>query len=143
MPASLTRPPIIFRRVCWIGVGLWAATVFTLSSLSGPEVEELNIFNAWDKLLHFTAFFCGALPFIPALRLTRDWRWSRIVWVATLLMSAYGALDEVHQMFSPSRSALDPGDWIADTLGAAVGSIVTAFFHARFTRTTRPAEARD
>jgi VanZ family protein len=143
MPASLSRLLLLFRRVCWAGVAIWAAAVFTLSSLSGPQVAELNVFDAWDKLLHFLAFCCGAFPLVPALRLSRDWTWRRIVIVAAVSLSVYGALDELHQSWTPSRSALDPGDWLADTLGGTTGALLTAFVYVRSTRTHRSAPARD
>jgi VanZ family protein len=143
MPTSFSRPLLLFRRVCWVGVVLWAAIVFILSSIPGPEVAELNVFDVWDKALHFAAFFCGAFPLVPALRLGRDWSWRRVVAVAAAALSLYGAFDEVHQLITPSRSALDAGDWIADTLGAIAGAALTAFIHARFERTHRPAPTRD
>ena len=137
MSASL----LLFRRVCWFGVFCWAATVFKLSSIPGPEIAEMNVFDTWDKALHFAAFFCGAFPLVPALRLSRTGSWRRIVLIATAALSIYGALDEVHQMFTPSRSALDPGDWLADTLGALAGCIVTALIHAFIQRKYHPAPA--
>ncbi len=134
MPPSL----LWFRRICWLGVVIWVSTVFMLSSLSGPQIEELNTFRLNDKLCHFTAFFCGALPLVPALRLTwRPWSWKRVLWTAILSLSIYGALDEVHQLATPSRSALDPFDWMADTLGALVGAPLAALIHAYAERKTR------
>src|SRR6185369_6165882 len=91
MPASL----LWFRRVCWLGVVIWVSTVFVLSSLSGPEIQDLNKFDVNDKILHFTAFFCGACPLVPALRLTWRWSWKRVIWTAVAALSLYGALDEV------------------------------------------------
>ncbi len=38
-----------------------------------------------------------------------------------LLSSLYGIIDEVHQSFTPGRCA-GADDWIADTIGAAVGA---------------------
>jgi VanZ family protein len=135
MPPSL----LWFRRLCWFGVVLWTAVVFTLSSLSGPTIGELNTFDLNDKLLHFAAFFAGALPLVPALRLTwRDWSWPRVIFTAVGVLSLYGALDEVHQMFTPSRSALDPWDWLADTLGTLTAAPLAAFIHAFAERKYRP-----
>jgi VanZ family protein len=135
MPPSL----LWFRRICWFGVFLWVATVFTLSSLAGPQIEELNTFNINDKALHFAAFFSGALPLVPALHLTwRHWPWTRVILTAGLALSAYGACDEVRQMWTPSRSALDPFDWLADTLGALAGAPLAAYIHAFAERRNRP-----
>lgn len=134
MPNSL----LWFRRVSWLGVVIWVAVVYTLSSFSGPEISEMNTFELNDKLLHFAAFFAGALPLVPALRLTWKWSWKRIIWTAVIALSTYGALDEVHQAFTPSRSALDPFDWIADTLGALAAAPLAAFIHAFAERKYRP-----
>ena len=135
MPASL----LVFRRICWLGVVIWVVTVFILSSLPGPEVAELNVLDVWDKALHFAAFFCGALALLPALRLTCTWSWKRTILTGIAALSLYGALDEFHQSFTPSRSALDPGDWSADTLGAAAGTLLAAFVYARVSRKNQPA----
>jgi VanZ family protein len=45
------------------------------------------------------------------------------VLAAAVIASAFGATDEVHQSFVPGRNA-DVADWVADTLGAAVGALV-------------------
>ena len=111
--------------------------------MSGARVNELNVFELWDKGLHFIAFFAGALPLVPALRLSGCAPWSRILLFAIVAISVYGALDEVHQHFTPSRSALDVGDWVADTLGAFAGTLLTAYIHARFEKSHRPASSRN
>ena len=131
-----------FQAVCWAGVVIWVCTVFYLSSRSPAELEELPFFvDAWDKFLHFIAFFCGVLPMVPALRLRFNWPWRKVCLVAIAITSLYGALDEVHQLFTPSRSGLSVGDWIADTLGALAGAPVAAFAHAFIERKTRHATA--
>lgn len=88
------------------------------------------MFDVNDKILHFTAFFCGALPLVPGLRLTWTWSWKCTIWTAIAALSLYGALDEVHQLATPSRSALDPFDWMADTLGALASAPLAALIHA-------------
>jgi VanZ family protein len=42
------------------------------------------------------------------------------------MASAFGASDEFHQAFVPGRTA-DVADWMADTLGAAIGALVATF----------------
>jgi VanZ family protein len=46
----------------------------------------------------------------------------RLVWAAVLL-STWAALDELHQLFIPGRSA-EVSDWLSDTLGASLGLYV-------------------
>jgi VanZ family protein len=142
MPASLSSPQKTFRTVCWAGVVIWVCTVFYLSSRPSAELEEMPFFlSLSDKLLHFIAFFCGVLPLVPALRLTFGWPWRKICIVAIAATSVYGALDEVHQRWTPSRSGLSFGDWVADTLGALAGAPLAAFAHAFIERKTRHAPA--
>ena len=143
MPASLSSPQKIFRFVCWLGVVIWVCTVFYLSSRPTDElVADLPFFMAaWDKALHFVAFFCGVLPLVSALRLSFRWPWRKICLVSVVAISIYGALDEVHQLYTPSRSGLSVGDWIADTLGAMAGAPFAAFVHAFIERKNRHAPA--
>src|SRR5687768_10067500 len=124
MRASLTTRQRIFLAICWLGVAIWTATVFYLSSRSSMElVADLPfLMELYDKALHFVAFFCGVLPLVPALRLTYGWSWQKVCIIAVGAVSLYGAIDEVHQLWTTSRSGLSVGDWLADTLGAAVGA---------------------
>lgn len=117
--------------------------MFYLSSRGvGELVEDLPFFMAmWDKGLHFLAFFCGALPLVPALRITYGWPWRKVCLVSIGLLSLYGALDEVHQLWTPSRTGLSFHDWLADTLGAMAGAPLAAYIHALIERTHRPAPA--
>ena len=43
--------------------------------------------------------------------------------LCVLFTSVYGAIDEVHQSFTPGRFA-GADDWLADTLGAILGATV-------------------
>ena len=135
----MTPALIWFRRICWLGVAIWTATVFYLSSQGGPDLaEQMPFFMAmWDKLLHFVAFLSGACALLPALRLSNSWSWKKVALTCIACLSIYGALDEVHQYWTPSRSALDPLDWLADTLGAATGTTLAFFIHAFCERKNR------
>jgi VanZ family protein len=143
MPASLSPSQKLFRSVCWLGIVIWLSTVFYLSSRPTEAlIEDLPfIMQMWDKGLHFIAFFCGTLPLVPALRLTYGWPWPKVMIVAVASVSLYGALDEVHQYWTPSRTGLSVADWVADTLGAVAGAPVAAFVHAIIERKNRPAPA--
>jgi VanZ family protein len=60
-----------------------------------------------------------ALAFLPAALYGGVMRGALLL--ALSLASLYGATDEFHQSFVPGRSA-DVLDWLADTLGAALGA---------------------
>lgn len=113
-----------FRILCWSAVVAWAGSIFFLSTLSGHEVERLNMMHWWDKALHFLAFSAGGVAVAFALRRTTALNWKTIVLITTLAVSAYGWSDEWHQQFTPGRSAKDVGDWTADTLGGAAGALL-------------------
>lgn len=144
MPSSLSPILKVFRFVCWLGVAIWMSTVFYLSSQSMADLAGFAwATELWDKFLHFIAFFAGALPTVPALRLSTDWQWRKIYWIAFAIVAGYGAADEVHQLWTPSRSGLSFGDWLADALGALAGAGIAVFIHAKLEgrTTTRTAPA--
>jgi VanZ family protein len=94
----------------WLWAVALAATVFFASGrgqVAAPDVI------GFDKLAHFAVF--GLI----ATLVGRSFRRRRWVWRAILLVSAYGAIDEIRQSFTPGRS-VEVADWLADTLGACV-----------------------
>ena len=87
----------------------WAALIFAASSQPGSSV---GLPPPWDKLAHLTAYavLAGLLRaggLNPA--------------AAFLIAALYGVSDEWHQSFVAGRDA-NPGDWLADALGAALAS---------------------
>lgn len=99
---------------------IWAAAIWAESSTTWPSVAHTGRWlPAWlpgDKLVHALLFGTQALLIaapIPAPR-------RHALLAAWLLAAAWGALDEVHQLWVPGRSA-DPWDWLADAVGAAAG----------------------
>jgi VanZ family protein len=100
-------------KLRWLWVGLYAAGIFAASSIPGHSMPAPALFSL-DKVAHFGIYLgLGALI---------AWAWERY-WPAILVASAYGALDEFHQHFTPNRS-VELGDFIADTLGAAAGVLL-------------------
>lgn len=116
----------------WAPVLIYAATIFYLSSLPKPH-EQLPEFlrDLSDKFLHVVEYgVLGALWY-------RAFRWAsgpRIAASAVLLAivagSIYGITDEVHQAFVPMRTA-SPLDWMADTLGSAIGACGLSWIEQR------------
>jgi len=88
----------------------------TLPKLPGPLL-------GWDKLQHLIAY--ATLGFAVGLWIPRPFwkhRPVRAILFSTLIGSAYGIIDEVHQYFVPGRYS-DVLDWAADTLGAFLGAL--------------------
>lgn len=133
----------LLRTGAWLAVVTWAATIVTLSSLSGPQIEELNWLELWDKAAHFIAFVAGALCVVLALRWSTAWSWRKVVLVAAISVSLFGAIDEWHQLYTPNRTGADVLDWLADTLGAIAGATATRSIYARYQRKNLTAPAGD
>jgi VanZ family protein len=125
----------------WVAVVLWAATIYWFSSRTGPQIEELNIFELSDKVAHFIAFFGGGPAIVCALRWSTRWSWRRIAWIAACILMLYGAADEYHQTFTANRSGADVWDGLADALGGAAGTLATIFVYAQFERSRSPRRA--
>ena len=108
----------------WTPVIAYAFLIFYLSAQPNPEEQlpEFLMKRVNDKVLHLMEF--GIL----AALCYRAFRWAagpvaarQAVMLAIVAASAYALTDEVHQVFVPSREASSL-DWIADTVGAVIGS---------------------
>ncbi len=138
----VNRPVSKWLRVlAWWGVGLWVAAITLLSSMTPPQIEKIAPFEVWDKAAHFAGFLAGAVNLSLALRWSTAWPWTRVIVCGVLALAIFGAVDEIHQLFTPDRSGADPYDWTADTLGSLTGSLLTAFLYARYFRASRPTSA--
>ncbi len=98
------------------------AVTITLASggpvASGPDIPHL------DKVVHLLVF--GLLAtLIARIESVRHWLWLGRGW-AIILTSIFGGLDEYRQSFTSTRY-MEFGDWVADTLGAALA--VTLYIH--------------
>jgi VanZ family protein len=136
---------VLLRRLSLLLALSWMAGIFYLSNQSTLDVPSL--FENQDKVMHFGAYgllgilLLGAMPlgggslgFVPQpnLRsvsgaLTRQTAGysSRQIALATLIASLYGISDEFHQSFVPGRSP-DVLDWLADTSGALLATLLLA-----------------
>ena len=106
----------------WLAVAGCVLVIETLTSWPSPP--SFGAPQGSDKVVHFTMY--AALGF---LAMRASWnrgaslRWRRVL-VVVGCVSLWGAFDEWHQQFIPSRS-MELGDWIADTIGGIAG--VTMF----------------
>ncbi len=114
---------------------LYAGLIFYLSSL--PLSIPFYGLPFADKAEHIVEYSVLGLLLARALRgyglVTR-----RAALFAVLACSAYGATDEYHQKYTPFRTS-DPWDWVADTVGAAVGAGVWLGFRQATVSTGREA----
>ena len=123
-------------NVSWFGwFGRWGpvvaymAAIFVMSSIPGTQVPMPGLWRH-DKVMHALAFAGLAVLVFRATRHAP---------VAIGFATAYGALDELHQRYTPHRSS-DPADLAADFAGACLGTGV-ALMWVRL-RTRRSARAR-
>jgi VanZ family protein len=101
------------------------------------QLDDLSKFKLWDKAEHFLAFAVGAGNLALGLRWSARWSNARVALVSIAAISGFGAVDEIHQLFTVGRSGGDPFDWLADTLGAAAGVALILFIYARYSRPRR------
>lgn len=103
----------------WWAPALWAGVILAATSIPGPELPRVP--GRADLFAHLALY--GVLGWLLARAAGTVRPASLAGWVA--LASAFGAADEWHQQFIPGRSA-SADDWVADSLGAALGAIVYA-----------------
>ena len=100
---------------------LIAGTLWFLSSQSTLPRPPGPL--GWDKLQHLLAY--GAFGFAVGLWMSPAFWKTRPVLallVTTVIGSAYGAIDEIHQYFVPGRHS-NVWDWVANTLGSLLGAL--------------------
>jgi VanZ family protein len=103
-----------------------------LPSLSIDDFELLH--HIIRKCAHFAEYFIFGLllyhGFRASHRDSRPWHWSWAV-IAWLIAACYSALDEIHQIFVPSRG---PSAWDAllDSTAALCALAVLFFLYRRF-----------
>lgn len=96
------------------------AAIFVGSAIPEPPIPG----GVSDVSLHEVGYFGLAALLVRALA---NGRWAGVtaqtLTLAWIIAVAYGASDEWHQSFVPTRHA-EIRDWIADAIGALAGVIV-------------------
>ena len=110
----------------WPPVVGWALVIFVLNSIPNPPAAPPGPVPI-DKVVHFVEYFVlGALIY----RAAPGARWRRPIAWALALGISYGALDEFHQVFIPTRFA-DLGDAATDGAGVVAGALILSHTHRR------------
>ena len=117
LPGSLLFELAWRRTMIWLPPLLYAAFIFRFSSESQP-LPQLTA-SVWDKALHASEYAGLAFLLCRACRVEGA-SWPQALLFGLVLASVYAATDEWHQLFVPLRDA-NALDWLADTVGAAVG----------------------
>jgi VanZ family protein len=107
-------------------VVLYGGLIFSLSS--GP-VPSADLKNIPDYYLHFLEYCLFSTATFWAIHEGfRPVKGRGSYWLPAVLTILFGISDELHQMFVPSRvtSVLDI---LADSVGAAAGTMVAVFYN--------------
>ena len=113
--------------MAWLPVVLWAALIFVLSSIPGTSLPTVEVPQA-DKMVHtliygvLGALVLRALDGVGAPGVGARWVGARGVLLAAALATLYGISDEIHQLWTPHRSA-DWHDVVADAVGGLSGAL--------------------
>jgi VanZ family protein len=118
--------PAIFRRpaVWWFACALWAGLLFWLSSRPALHPPVAVRIPHADKIAHFSYFFIGGIFLSLALHSLKPRFPGKLILTVLAAAAIAGAIDEFHQSFVPNRSGNDPGDWLADVLGATTAAAI-------------------
>ena len=112
----LLIPLIIYWIILFIGTSI-------------PSDNFSDILEVSDKLKHFLAYL--GLAFLLSLNFYFQEKWEGVskyfLKYTFIVISLYGLIDEIHQIFVPNRSA-EFYDWLADLLGGVIGLFIANFF---------------
>ena len=110
------------KKLIYIPLIVYWIILLTATSLPGNDVPDLHIS---DKVEHFSAYaiLTVFLTFTVLLQNKYQMLKKHAYLLTVLLVSIYGALDELHQLYIPGRSC-DIMDWTADTLAACFGVLI-------------------
>ncbi len=131
-----------FTVISWILLVVWACFIFFMSTHTGNDLNQgtsiiSQIYQAikevqtqllgpdsdlMSSVAHFLAYCLFGLLWFNALRCHMPISWALVL--AIVFASLYGVTDEFHQLFVEDREC-DPMDWLVDTIGAAVGAVLT------------------
>ncbi|MDP2905928.1 MAG: VanZ family protein [Candidatus Omnitrophota bacterium] len=108
--------------IAWFPVLFFMAVIFRASATPGKDIPPLFPFQ--DIAWHFGIYLIMAYFFSRALRST----WGRMSVKKILLFTLafavfYGITDELHQLFTPGRSATG-FDVLIDSLGGLTGGLI-------------------
>lgn len=112
--------------ILYLPLGLYWLLIFTLTSLPSNKLPSVHI-N--DKIAHLLAYF--GLSVLMGLSFYFQKKYSKVknfyYLISIIIVAIYAALDEIHQMYIPGRYC-DINDWLADMVGAIMGSICVFLF---------------
>lgn len=119
---TMERSAVLF----WLLTIGYMGIIFYLSSRHNIPLPKLP--KNFDKVIHMCAYIPLAYLFYFSLKSSGINKY--VFMTAFIFASIYGITDEFHQVFVPARDA-SIGDFLADTLGAFLGSLGASFTKER------------
>ena len=136
MHTKLTPPDRpTFLKAYWAAL-LWAAFILLLMSLPGKDLLDFDIWaiDIEDKLGHIGVFGLLAMFMVWGIAQRNSILSKKSLWTAFIIASLYGGVTEILQGVAfPSRFASVP-DFVADTIGAALGTVFALFVFNKLRR---------
>lgn len=116
------------KRILFVILSIvWAIVIFIFSSIPGSGLPSNMGF--WTIVGHLSEYLLLASLLTLVFKVHNRPMW-KVVLIVTLISSLYGASDEFHQLFVEGRYS-DFFDWITDTVGAILGSIIASILIER------------
>jgi VanZ family protein len=122
----------------YVPLAVYWIALFVGTTLPADEIPHL--FNAQDKFEHFLAYMGLAALINLTLNLQKRIVLSpkKALLLTIFFVMTYGAIDEIHQIWVPSR-VCDFFDWSADSLGGISGAwLIFLYLKSDFARKMKP-----
>ena len=115
----------MMKQITYKFIRYWSPILFYCLAIylqsSYPSLKEIPHSLHMDKLFHFAGYALLGLLFIRGFRNSRfGENYKFIITVSIILTGLYGAGDELHQHYVPTRTA-DHLDILFDLMGGAFG----------------------
>lgn len=113
------------RKFIYIPLASYWLLIFVLTSIPGKSLPKVFL-GLTDKAKHFGAYLLLSFLLNLALHFQKKYKFlTKYSAISTLLIvSLYGILDEIHQIFIPGRY-FELFDFLADVLGAIFGILIS------------------
>ncbi len=113
---------------------VYAGIIFGVSSVPGNRLPSLPV---GDYVMHTFEYVALGILIMWWRMHNRAISMGTALFQTILLGSTYGLIDEFHQHFVPSRYTASV-DWVADTLGTAIGALVVSAVYTTFSARSGP-----
>jgi len=112
---------------------VWATLIFIGSALSGDTLHGIKLINipGFDKLIHFTWYFVLFLFLAAGVFKWKGKTSLSNLFIILVLCVIYGGLLEFLQGNVFIKRSEDINDFVANSAGAIIGSVLFQFFYRR------------